>query len=90
MAKKFLKKNSLSLAIRAMQIKATLGFSLCRLPVRMAKINKTRDRRWRGWQTHTVVADTLDSTVKNNYSSRGHDKQGALERLEGGGEGEMM
>lgn len=90
MAKKFLKKYSLSLAIREMQIKATLGFPLCHLPVRMAKINETRDRRWRGWQTHTVVANTLDGTVKDNYSSQGHDKQGARERLEGGREGEMM
>lgn len=45
--KKYLKRCSLSLGIREIQIKATLTFSL--VPVRMTKTNKTADNKsWRG------------------------------------------
>jgi len=47
MAEKYLKKCSISLVIREMQIKTTLRFYL--IPVRMAKIKNSGDSRcWRG------------------------------------------
>jgi hypothetical protein len=47
MAEKYLKKCSISLVIREMQIKTTLRFHLT--PVRMAKIKNSGDSRcWRG------------------------------------------
>jgi hypothetical protein len=81
MCKTYLKKCSISLVIREIQIKTTLRFHLA--PARAAKINRTNSSCWQGCEYLLIAggsANTIEtgvvagdlSTSRSSYTTPGH------------------